>query len=349
MYFTVRTSPAGLADQLRQFERLHALGTALGCRYLHTPLIDSCHNYRGEILDDFLGLGLGELSWAQSARRDDPIVDVDFAAMLPGPPDAHDIDAAGRALAAVYGKSPDAVYRFRYEDFKRLKGAARLSLQFPFSDKYWRRRSQWPVASPFRDAPVRIAVHIRCGDMAQVVYKGQRLCNGHLIDEHDPAPPYVPVSVYRSLIQRLRDRFSAEAASLFVFSDGYHSTCGRFSQLAVSASDRQELLSLREHYEQELLALGSLPGVRLLVGEDEECLYSAIHACATCDILIKGSGAFSMDCFRRYNRRPQARIFTLPEQQTQILAQCGNLLGTGGDTAPAAFNAGDHPPPAPGR
>jgi hypothetical protein len=33
----------------------------------------------------------------------------------------------------------------------------------------------------------------------------------------------------------------------------------------------------------------------------------------------------------------------------QVLTQCGNLLGTGSDTAPAAFNAGDHPPPAPGR
>jgi hypothetical protein len=339
MYFTIRTSDVGLADQLRQLEKLHALGTALGYRYLHTPLADSCHNYRGEILDDFLGLGIGELRCAQSPGGDDQLVDVDFAAILPGASITQDIDATRRALTAVYGESPDTVYRFcyRWRQRQKLVAAHKLSFRFPFFTKYWQRRSQQPMASPFRDAPLKIAVHIRKGDRAHLVYKGRHACNGRFIDEHDPAHPHVPVSAYRSLIERLFDRFSAEKVSFYVFSDGYQAAFNRLSRLATSSADREELLSLRAHHERELLALGSLPGVRLVVAEDEESMCAAIHACATCDLLIRDVGAFSRDCFHRFNRRPRARVFTLPQQQLPLLAYCGSLLGMGADPAAAAF------------
>jgi hypothetical protein len=64
---------------------------------------------------------------------------------------------------------------------------------------------------------------------------------------------------------------------------------------------------------------------------------AAIHACATCDLLIRDVGAFSRDCFHRFNRRPRARVFTLPQQQLPLLAYCGSLLGMGADPAAAAF------------
>lgn len=330
MYFTVRTNRCGMADQLSQLTNLYALGTSLGYRYLHTPLSDSEHGVRGCLLDEFLGLSIGEELWGSAPEHVLNTVDVDLRRVASVLAAKGPLASVARLLRTAYPASPQTVLRFPFDSRCRepLQRVPKLTpLLFPFRDKYWAQRARQPVVSLFEDRPLKIAMHIRKGDTTFIPYRGRYIFQGKYFDSPgDRRYPHVEPCHYKAFVEALAERYGTTAFSTLLFSDGYEAAFRDLQRLGLCCEKDPELAQVKERCQRELAGLGLLPGVRLFVGGDFDDMCRCIHAFATCDVLIKNAGGFAWCCIKHFGHTAGAKMFDIHTQRNDAVAYCGELL-----------------------
>jgi hypothetical protein len=293
-------------------------------------LADSAHGFRGRALDDFLGLGIGELALNSPEARGLAEADVDLVRVVQTTDGSVDFARTRRALESEHGVNSAVLLRFRWqEELRPVLAPLRLlkANGFDFRRKYWACRESCPVASPFSGAAISIAVHIRKGDAACLEFKKGRVYKGRFLQAGEAIPKqHVEVSAYRMLIERLFAQHGHEPFSIHVFSDGYHATFRRMRALPTFREDQERLAKLEEGLHRELLELAEFPNVTVAIGEDENLVRTSVHACATARLVIWNAGAFACRCFTRFNATPGARLFQITRGANDAAAFCRKLL-----------------------
>ena len=183
---------AGVGDLVTQLSVMHAIGTACGLTYLHTPMHHSSAQHtlrrlhRGSMcvddidMDEFMGLGLGERS-VDTMPRGVPTLRIDF--------DVHELEDAVHELQ--HAKAPCLlILAFSYDlinastagaaaRFRRALGVPMRTLRarssgasegFGFARKYRLARLRDGFSCGWHGDALRVAVHVRRGDRAWVRY-----------------------------------------------------------------------------------------------------------------------------------------------------------------------------------
>ena len=329
MHFTIANKGHGLIDQLDQIRCLHGLGRLLGYQYIHSPLADSAHGFIGKHLNDFLGLGIGE------RRIDDPrcndwlIREVEVRRIV-GSAEAFSRPSELRTtIERQHGSGPRHLYRLVWTWDLRERCQPLLDRQsdpFGFCEKYWQRRQSWPVEGLWDDAPIKVVLHLRYGDIVWIPFRGKYIYCSAVHDSLQTTGNYPHVDASQ-LIEFLETLYGVRDPALFsvlAFSDGYDFAWKKIQELKVDSTERAELEQTLRHREREPAALGELPRVRLFVAGE---MFKAVHAFASADVVVRSAGAFAHGVARTFNPNPGKCLVNIQGIDVQsLLRRCDEVL-----------------------
>ena len=329
MYFTIRYNVEGLVDQLSQVELLYAFGRLLGYRYVHAPLADSVHGFIGKHLDDFLGLGIGERRIDDPGCNDWLIREVEVRRIVGSAEALSRPSELRAAIERQHGSGPHHLYRLRWTfDIREalLPLRERKSASFGFCEKYWQRRQSWPVEGLWDDAPIKVVLHLRYGDIVWIPFRGKYIYCSAVHDSLQTTGNYPHVDASQ-LIEFLETLYGVRDPALFsvlAFSDGYDFAWKKIQELKVDSTERAKLEQTLRHRERELAALGKLPRVRLFVAGE---MFKAVHAFASADVVVRSAGAFAAGMARTFNPNPGKCLVNIQGIDVQsLLRRCDEVL-----------------------
>ena len=236
---------------------LHRLGRALGYEYLHSPLTDSGHGFNGVYLDDFLGLGLGEQRLSDRDPRSVAVADVDLVPIVAREGPSPDLRAVRAAIERRCGRNDVHVYRFLFDyQLRPFLDSLRNGspLHFPFRYKYWNRRADWPIANCYADVPVRVAMHIRRGDITVLKFRGRYMCNREYYNELASVPHRrFEVADYQRVLTALASRIGTGGLAVTALSDGFAGLYRRLAYFHLSPDEYMTVEGERSRFETEFL------------------------------------------------------------------------------------------------
>lgn len=176
-YFAIKRTKGGIGGQLRQLDALYKIGKSLGYEYVYTPFEHlGRHRFKEEDIDNFFNLGDDESNIKDSMFKNYKIIKIDLNELI----DQYyisNIPSLKTYLESFYPKG-GVIYLFLW-DMKLREKAGLLKkmigkycsdnkcleekITFPFAEKYWKKRKEWPVNLPFDKNKIKVVMHIRGG------------------------------------------------------------------------------------------------------------------------------------------------------------------------------------------
>lgn len=343
-FFTVRVGMAGLGDQLNQLSYLFAIGKALSYTYVHTPFVCPrsssvslysrlkrrlshyihCLNNDDRVVK-FIGLDRHDLNIDDTYFHGYQTVDVNLEYVLSGNTNPT-ISQIKQYIETLVSFRQNVLYSFNWTPqlYDMIPELDHLisnltesgeNIGFDFAERYWKARASDPVALPFDDNKVTIAIHIRRGDTACIRLNGRLIATlgtvrfiDSIREASDQWMEQIDTYEYYDCLTALFNRYGEDTFSVVVLSDGYDRTFklirhkSNLYNLHLSSDELIQLNKLKHNYEKEEMQIFKQHlNVSTIIGESERNLFHSIHAIACADIVIYGSRSFAkrMQDFRK--------------------------------------------------
>lgn len=157
----------------------------------------------------------------------------------------------------------------------------------------------------------------------------------------DPNRRPIEISDYKEIIGAILDRFGSERFSIILISDGFRRTFEVIKNAKRKASHFLKDISWRDIADsarnacRELdIGLSESDGFMQIIGESDANLRLAIHALASADIVLWGTGGFAYFTHTLL-RRPDSSAITLHvrDGKAAALEQIGQFIETSKQTA----------------
>jgi hypothetical protein len=327
IYFAITpTKRGGITDQLFQFSSFYAIGKALGYEYYHVPfscprstssLNESnckCSSSRKhateEDSDIYDFLGLNELLLTRNpSLRDSTFTKVDI------PLGDRELRARGSVSietlkeyirAVAEGAQISAPILLNFE----LSGGGRNFLtliqntlsEFTIANEllsaYNATRKRSPLPNVFPHDALRIVVHARLGDTAELRTPWNTfvpLWPPDKIREYK-APPrqnIVRLADYWRFLYGLANKVKHHTYSIALFSDGYRRSIetlkNSYAKLDLADWQLRLLEASQSVYDSfEFSMFQAIPNCSLFVGEDADKLRQLINCCLSADVIVIG-------------------------------------------------------------
>ncbi|NJR44882.1 MAG: hypothetical protein HC775_03210 [Hyellaceae cyanobacterium CSU_1_1] len=352
-FFTAIPLNVGIGDQTDQISMLYTLGSSCAYKYVHTPLVcerstlssfivRKIHKHIGfprkssDRLIKFLGLDKHELNINDNKFLGYQILDVNLYKLLQENNISNIFDLR-KCINTIIPFSERIIYSFVWtpkmyllkSKIQSLIDSAKVdksTLKFKFAEKYWKARESWPLALPFDENKIKIAVHLRKGDTACIHLNNKVIDAWKLkyINSIDDAKYKQAETVdYHFLLQKIFTRYGEDKFSVVVLSDGYKRTFRRITKAMLQGKlriyDLIELNSMERKYNEKFNIFTQHQNIFTIIGESEENLLKSIHAIICADIVISGSFGFAwrMQKFRKAGK--SAFMINVNEYDEQIL------------------------------
>jgi hypothetical protein len=221
-FFTCKLALSGIGDQLSQLRTLYRIGRSFDLTYVHTPFENLwCP---GLDVNSFLGLSIGEERIENfRAYR---LLDVPYLVLLDQLESRQPLDA----LFSQEDLKPPVLFRLcsatelysRKPDDRTL----RPDVSFDLSAKFAAAHRRLSDLNPFTTDNIRVAVHIRRGDVCWIQHNGKILFpykNKEIpvgVSDKD-LQRALPVSYYLSVLDEICSVHAPERCEIRIYSDGY--------------------------------------------------------------------------------------------------------------------------------
>jgi len=221
-FFTCRVTNSGIGDQLFQLRTLYGIGRSLELNYVHTPFENRwCP---GLDINQFLGLDVGE-SHIKNFRGY-RLLDVSYRMLL-------DHFRRSQPLESLFSPEelrPPVLFRFctGQEIYSVIPDnrEIRPGIRFDLSAKFSAAHRNVAELNPFRTSKLRVAVHIRRGDVCWIEDNGKILFP--FKNKEIPAGVVdldlqraLPLSYYMSVLDDLFSVYRRDECEIRIYSDGY--------------------------------------------------------------------------------------------------------------------------------
>jgi hypothetical protein len=221
-FFTCRISNSGIGDQLSQLHTLYRIGRSFELTYVHTPL----DNRWCPALDinRFLGLDLGEEHLRNF--RGYRILDIPYRVLL-------DQLYRNQPLESLFSSEelrPPVLFRLcTGEEIYSEKPDDRTihpGIRFDVAAKFAAAHGNVADLNPFRTDKLRVALHIRRGDVCWVEDNGKILFpfrNREVpvgVVDRD-LQRALPISYYMSVLDDMFSLYPPDECEIRIYSDGY--------------------------------------------------------------------------------------------------------------------------------
>ncbi|MFZ5802064.1 MAG: hypothetical protein ACOY3K_02980 [Candidatus Omnitrophota bacterium] len=310
---------------LHQLRLFYNLGTAYGLKYIHNPI--RSYHCRDLDYDHFLGLTAGEkthrafILW--KCRK--------VILTLPEILEAYQAgkDPVIEAIRAARGKS--LFFTFVFEYCKHLTASPPNTIQkhvteqlhspidvrsnrpFRFQEKYFSRRRRDGLADPFAPGKIRIALHIRRGDLVHFELEDKILFPFALGKVNSPVygsfgvqmkeeanrkgVEYIrtrsaAVSRYVLFLERIFALYGEDLFDVLVFSDGFPAkpNWNRMKKLGFPEDLRARYAWRRDHEYDELKKFKNL---RMVIGKTKQDTMTTIHGMISADVILHSKSSIN--------------------------------------------------------
>ena len=360
-FFTVIPLNVGIGDQTDQMSILYALGSACKYKYVHTPLVCERSTLGSLItrkvskhisflrkssnrLIKFLGLDRHEVNINDNKFHGYHIVNVNLYEILQNNNISNIFDFKKYIDDTTISFSEPIIYSFvwipkiyplnaKIQSLIHTARANESSLNFKFSEKYWKARETWSVTLPFDENKIKIAVHLRKGDTACIHLKDKIIDSWklrYISSVNDAKFIQADTLKYYHVLQKIFTKYGEDKFSVVVLSDGYKRTFRRIRmamlQGKLSIYDWVELNLIETKYNEEFEIFAKHSNIHTIIGESEENLLKSIHAVVCADIVITRCSGFAwrMQKFRQADN--SAVMIDVSKSNDQLLKSIESIF-----------------------
>ena len=321
-YFTFEHSKAGFTDQLRYFNAMYSLGSFMQYRYLHTPFISprsdlgtgeipSAHEFiginshfqrNGKQLDEstynlnVIEVGLPEVVWSRSrAELFQDLVDHVFNTVRISLCKITEDFGSTLIIFKLYQGNKKKFCRLISENIE--SNPNEINLEKIYSNE----RILVPHRSLFKEADVKMLLHVRQGDTAILstpwhTFIPVRFKRKDFLKEYESFNDIEKSTIFStsevfSFMQAFAEYFKSNKISMLLFSDGWkraHNILYRnIEKMRWSAANVEKLKASEAEYDRhQFQDFSKLKNMILYVGEEPEMLLDLIHSAVESDIII---------------------------------------------------------------
>lgn len=330
-YFTIKCSAAGIGDQITQISLLYTFGKLLSYKYVHTPI--NCWRTSPSI-GKFTGIDNWEITTEKKELKNYQIIEVALDQILMRESVKNLLDCKKEISNLISSLYNDRNYiiallwtgnMYKYmSKLNSINGRTiiheklnRKNFTFPFSKLYSKSIKNFSVNLPFVKNKLKIAVHVRRGDTAHIVFKNKIFYgDGTCLQSLKNAPrQQIELAEFDYLLEKIFSLYGEDKFSVIILSDGYERTFryirAQKNQIGLSEFDLKELDQIEEKCNEDLYFFQQKYNnvCSSIIGESEEKLFQSIHTIVSADIVISSIGNFA----------GKVRLFAPPEHDSVIL------------------------------
>lgn len=320
IYFTAKINTNGFTDQIARLVFFYKVGKSLGLFYHHTPLqsdrsLPVDPGQKSEMYPDiysFTGLNryFGSLSNEVPEECNHIVVDLDRMQFerRSGTSFRNFIFFLKHRIWDHISGEKNVIIHFRGSEnvFHYYRLIAPVSSRLDLRKAYFQYRQENPWYSVFSKNKIKLLIHIRQGDTAIIKtswnryigtsYKIQNRYKEAISKEAVGDHEVVDVKIYYKFLKELFGEFKNHEFSSVMFSDGFNRAFDSIIEHMETVSPEnpkiRELKKQQAEYNKiKFKDFLNWDDVETYVGEQNEYLYSLVHAFFESDIIIFGSQA----------------------------------------------------------
>lgn len=223
-------------------------------------------------------------------------------------------------------------------------------VNFFFSQHYWKARKSWKVSLPFDTSnnKIKIVLHVRLGDSTTVeigerrfFIHGDRVFTNlsDLMSVLSIDPNRSPIQdqfEYSNFLDQLFLEYGENNFCCVVLSDGYEATfkaireAHQIGQINLTKQELKQLPIIKQKLNKQLYKqFNKYKNINIIIGESNQKLYQSIHALASCDVVIFGTGGFAFYMHHLFKEPDkESLLINIRDYKKETFELIGQMLST---------------------